>query len=91
MILRCADSNFAEILEIINDAAKVYRGVIPEDRYHEPYMPEKHLRHEIQSGVEFWAEKNRLLRKYWDIPERQVETSVVLKESCGAPSGAPSA
>jgi ribosomal protein S18 acetylase RimI-like enzyme len=24
-------------------------------------------------------EKNRLLREYWDIPERQVETSVVLK------------
>jgi hypothetical protein len=23
-------------------------------------------------------EKNRLLRKYWSIPERQVETSVVL-------------
>ncbi len=25
-----------------------------------------------------WEEKERLLRKYWDIPERQVETSVVL-------------
>jgi len=25
------------------------------------------------------AEKNRLLRKYWKIPERQVETSVVLQ------------
>lgn len=25
-------------------------------------------------------EKNRLLRKYWNIPERQVETSVVLSE-----------
>ena len=24
-------------------------------------------------------EKNRLLRKYWSIPERQVETSIVLK------------
>ena len=27
-----------------------------------------------------WEEKERLLRKYWDIPERQVETSVVLAE-----------
>jgi hypothetical protein len=24
-------------------------------------------------------EKNRLLTKYWDIPDRQVETSIVLK------------
>ena len=28
-------------------------------------------------------EKNRLLRKYWSIPERQVETSVVLAEARG--------
>ena len=27
-----------------------------------------------------WEEKERLLRKYWSIPERQVETSVVLAE-----------
>jgi N-acetylglutamate synthase-like GNAT family acetyltransferase len=27
------------------------------------------------------AEKNRLLRKYWSIPERQVETSVVLADA----------
>jgi hypothetical protein len=26
-------------------------------------------------------EKNRLLKKYWSIPERQVETSVVLADS----------
>jgi hypothetical protein len=24
-------------------------------------------------------EKDRLLRKYWNIPERQIETSIVLK------------
>ena len=27
------------------------------------------------------TKKNRLLRKYWNIPERQVETSVVLKHN----------
>ena len=26
------------------------------------------------------AEKNRLLKKYWSIPDRQVETSVVLAD-----------
>jgi N-acetylglutamate synthase-like GNAT family acetyltransferase len=146
------------MLAIINDAAQAYRGVIPADRWHEPYMPEEELASEIAAGVEFWIaeddaaiagvmgiqdkgdvalvrhayvsparqrggvgkallahlrtlvrkpiligtwsdanwaidfyrrngfevvdreEKNRLLRKYWTIPERQVETSVVLAE-----------
>ena len=27
-----------------------------------------------------WEEKERLLRKYWKIPERQTETSVVLAD-----------
>lgn len=158
MIQRCADTNFSEIYEIINDAAQKYRGVIPADRYHIPYMTEKELRQEINDGVEFWGyvengkfagvmgiqdvddvtlirhaythsdyqrrgigtklliylldladkpvligtwaaaewaitfyekngfirvsekEKNRLLKRYWNIPERQVETSVVLKQ-----------
>jgi len=152
------DDEFAELLEIINDAAEVYRGVIPADRWRDPYMPADHLRREIDSGVRFsgyeldgellgvmgiqdvddvtlirhayvrptaqregvggrllrsllakatapvligtwadatWAiafyekhgfavvsaeEKTRLLRRYWDIPERQVETSVVLAQ-----------
>jgi N-acetylglutamate synthase-like GNAT family acetyltransferase len=150
------DSN--AMLAIINDAAQAYRGVIPADRWHDPYMPGEELASEIAAGVEFWIaedegavvgvmgiqdkgdvalvrhayvsparqrggvgkallahlrtlvrkpvligtwadanwaidfyrrngfevvereEKNRLLRKYWTIPERQVETSVVLAE-----------
>ena len=141
---------------VINEAAEAYRGVIPADRWHEPYMSRGELGEEIAQGVEFWcleeegellgvmgvqdrgdvalirhayvrpdrqgkgigsellaylegltykpilvgtwadarwaigfyerngyrlvmpAEKDRLLRKYWSIPERQVETSVVL-------------
>ncbi len=144
---------------IINDAAKAYRGVIPPDRWHDPYMPHEELTGEIQQGVAFWgyeengrllgvmgrqpvkdvtlirhayvtsarrgegiggkllqhllertagpilvgtwaaaewairfyekhgfrqvsqAEKDRLLRTYWSISERQVETSVVLIHS----------
>jgi N-acetylglutamate synthase-like GNAT family acetyltransferase len=166
VIRRCTDSDFAAILTIVNDAAQAYRGHIPADRWHEPYMPEAELRHEIAAGVTFWAweqdgevrgvmglqdvrdvtlirhayvataarregiggkllgfllerasrpvligtwaaatwairfyekhgfrvvspdEKERLLRKYWRIPDRQIETSVVLagptwKESAG--------
>jgi len=159
MIIRiCNESDFPVIFEIVNDAAQAYRGIIPADRWREPYMPEAELRHEIDAGVAFWgcerdgrllgvmgiqpvrdvtlirhayvrtacqgqgiggmllarllsltgrpvlmgtwaaaswavrfyqkhgfrlvtpAEKDRLLRKYWTIPERQVETSVVLAD-----------
>jgi len=158
MIYRLSPSEFDSMLNVVNDAAQAYKGVIPEDRWKEPYMPTEELRKEIESGVEFygwkednvlvavmgiqlvndvtlirhayvltdhqrrgigenllkyllslartsevlvgtweaayWAvrfyekhgfrlvsreEKERLLRKHWNIPERQIETSVVLK------------
>ena len=40
---------------IINDAARAYRGVIPADRWHEPYMPANELEKEIAEGVVFWV------------------------------------
>ena len=43
------------MLAIINDAAVAYRGVIPADCWHEPYMPESELRAQIEAGVEFWG------------------------------------
>jgi GNAT superfamily N-acetyltransferase len=158
MISTLQPTEFKSILHIINDAAEAYRGIIPEDRWKEPYMSAEELREEIESGVEFygwiednvlvavmgiqpvndvtlirhayvltnrqrrgigekllrhllslartsevlvgtweaayWAtrfyekhgfrlvtreEKDMLLRKYWNIPERQIETSVVLE------------
>ena len=156
MLRKCAASDFEVILNIINDAAQAYKGVIAGDCWHEPYMSREELRHEIEDRVCFWGfedeealigvmgiqdkgdvtlirhsyvrsnrrnrgigtrllrfleskteksiligtwaeatwaiafyknngydllpeeEKNRLLRKYWTIPERQVATSVVL-------------
>jgi N-acetylglutamate synthase-like GNAT family acetyltransferase len=156
MIRKCTGADFEMIYEIINDSAEAYRGVIPSDRWHEPYMSREQLQQEIDTGVSFWGfeedsiligvmgiqdkedvtlirhayvrsqmrnrgigsrllqflesttdkpiligtwadatwavvfyqkhgyrlvsteEKNRLLRKYWHIPERQVEISVVL-------------
>ncbi len=158
MIRLCVPDDFDAILDIINDASQAYRGVIPEDRFPDPYMPAHELKHEMECGVSFWGaeeggrlvgvmgiqpvedvtlirhayvrtqrrgqgigttllahlrqqtdtpvlmgtwvdahwairfyqkhgfrlvtpqEKDRLLRKYWDIPERQVETSVVLAD-----------
>jgi GNAT superfamily N-acetyltransferase len=51
----CRDDERAAILAIINAAAEAYRGVIPADRWHEPYMPASELDDEIAAGVEFWG------------------------------------
>jgi GNAT superfamily N-acetyltransferase len=151
-----SSSSFEEILQVVNDAASAYKGVIPADRWHEPYMPAEELRAEMDAGVRFFgfsntslvavmglqqvadvalirhaytrtasrgrgiggellehlkreakapllvgtwkaatwavrfyekrgfrltgeAEKVRLLKTYWTIPERQIEESVVLR------------
>jgi GNAT superfamily N-acetyltransferase len=49
----CDDRDLAAMLAIVNDAAVAYRGVIPADRWHDPYMTEAELRSEIAAGVEF--------------------------------------
>ena len=52
-IRACGNDDFARIHFIINDAAIAYRGVIPDDRWHEPYMPEREFASEIAAGVRF--------------------------------------
>jgi GNAT superfamily N-acetyltransferase len=54
-IRRCRDDELATILAIVNAAAVAYRGVIPPDRWHEPYMSHAELRSEIDAGVAFWG------------------------------------
>jgi len=77
MIRRCAGIS-----------ARAYKGVIPQDCWKEPYMPKEELQRQIEERVEFWRfelvsheEKERLLRKYWNISGRQIEVSVVLADS----------
>jgi len=55
MIRICTADDLTAICAIINDAAQAYKGVIPADRWHEPYMPPEELKHEIESGVVFWG------------------------------------
>jgi N-acetylglutamate synthase-like GNAT family acetyltransferase len=55
MIRRCVEADIPLIDAIINEAANVYRGVIPADCCHEPYMPRHELLAEIAAGVEFWG------------------------------------
>jgi GNAT superfamily N-acetyltransferase len=51
----CRDDERGAILAIINAAAEAYRGVIPADRWHEPYMDSRELDSEIAAGVRFWG------------------------------------
>ena len=63
LIRRSVEADLAAMLEIVNDAAQAYRGVIPADRWREPYMPADELAEEIAGGVVFWVaeEEGRLL------------------------------
>jgi GNAT superfamily N-acetyltransferase len=51
----CREDERDSILAIVNAAAEAYRGVIPADRWREPYMPARELDHEIAAGVAFWG------------------------------------
>ena len=49
----CHDDETDVLLAVINAAAQAYRGVIPADRWHEPYMSASEIRAEVTSGVAF--------------------------------------
>lgn len=56
MIIRpCRTSEQASVAAVINAAAEKYRGVIPPDCLHDPYMSETALGIEISQGVDFWG------------------------------------
>jgi GNAT superfamily N-acetyltransferase len=58
MISPCSPAEAPRIYEVINDAAEAYRGVIPAEHWHEPYMPMDELEAEMQAGVRFWSHGN---------------------------------
>ena len=63
MICDLSFRDLDRMLQVINDAAQAYKGVIPDDRWKEPYMPKEELKEEITAGVKFvgWMENNSLL------------------------------
>ena len=87
MIRPCREDEREAIFRIVNAAAEAYRGVIPADRWHEPYMPMDELDVQIAAGVEFWAYEDdgellgvmgiqpvrdvNLIRHAYVMPERQ--------------------
>ena len=59
MIRQCDSSEFETVYAIINDAAQAYKGIIPMDRWKEPYMSKEELRHEMDQGVVFWGHEKK--------------------------------
>ena len=57
MIRPCNPSDFGTIYEIINDAAKAYRGAIPEQSLRGPYISRSELSREIRDGILFWGDE----------------------------------
>lgn len=51
----CAATDVPVIHEIINESAWAYKGVIPADRWHEPYMSLTELEGEMEKGVRFYG------------------------------------
>jgi len=86
LIRKCGKEDREAIFKVINEAAKAYKGVIPEDRYGEPYMPMGELLTEMDEMTFFgYYEGERLLgvagyqevkdvsliRHVYVVPERQ--------------------
>lgn len=53
MIRPCRDDESEAIRAIVNAGAEAYRGVIPADCFHDPYMSAAALRSELAAGVGF--------------------------------------
>src|SRR5688500_3419918 len=51
----CRDDERPAILALVNAAAEAYRGVIPGDRWRDPYMRLSELERDIAAGVAFWG------------------------------------
>lgn len=77
MIRAATPGDFERILAIVNDAAQAYRGVIPDDCWHEPYMSAAELRGELANDVRFWVfDDGQTLQGVMGIQDRQDVTLV---------------
>ncbi len=55
MISEYMKSDSSKILYVINDAAIKYKGIIPDNCWHEPYMSERELVDEFKDGVRMFG------------------------------------
>ena len=63
MIAEYTNKELSSILFVINDAAKKYKGVIPDDCWNDPYMSEQELVNEFAEGVRMFGynQNNKLV------------------------------
>ena len=63
MISEYKKTDTPKILYIINDASLKYKGIIPDDCWHEPYMSERELIDEFNNGVRMYGyhDNNKLI------------------------------
>lgn len=77
---RCGEREFDSVYFIINESAVAYRGLIPEERFKDPYMSRHEFRSEISAGVEFWGyEENDALRGVMGI--QRVQDVVLIRHA----------
>ena len=55
MIIEYTKRDSSKILNVINDAAAKYKGVIPDNCWHEPYMSDRELLNEFKDGVRMFG------------------------------------
>ena len=55
MINEYTKNDTSKIINVINDASLRYKGVIPDDCWHEPYMSEQELINEFSDGVRMYG------------------------------------
>ena len=81
MIAEYTKKDISNILNVINDAALKYKGIIPDDCWHEPYMSEKELTDEFDSGVRmFGYARNNTLVGVMGIQE--LERLTLIRHAC---------
>jgi GNAT superfamily N-acetyltransferase len=77
MITEYTEKGLPHILHVINDAVLQYKGIIPDDCWHDPYMSERELLDELDKGVRvFGYDRNNLLVGVMGIQESQDVTLI---------------
>ncbi|MBI4295820.1 MAG: GNAT family N-acetyltransferase [Chloroflexi bacterium] len=73
MIRPCHSADTDRIYHIINEAARAYEGVIPDDCYHQPYMPMDELKAEMKRMTFYgWQEDGELVGVMGSEPVKDV-------------------
>ena len=55
MINEYTKKDISKILHVINDASTIYKGIIPDNCWHDPYMSEQELIDEFDDGVRMFG------------------------------------